>query len=80
MRQILLHTCSKEDSTKKGMAAHSNILAWIISWTEEPGGLQSMASQRVGQDHMTNTSKKIRIPIRSNPLTHQHVFFSPLVP
>ena len=31
-----------------GMATHSSILAWKISWTEEPGGLQSMGSQRVG--------------------------------
>ena len=32
------------------MAAHSNILAWRMSWTEEPGGLQSMGSQRVGHN------------------------------
>ena len=32
------------------MATHSSILAWKISWTEEPGGLQSMESQRVGHD------------------------------
>ena len=32
------------------MAAHSNILAWRIPWTEEPGGLQSMGSQRVGHN------------------------------
>ena len=32
------------------MAAHSNILAWRIPWTEEPGGLQSMGLQKVGQD------------------------------
>ena len=34
-----------EDPLEKGMAAHSNILTWRIPWTEEPGGLQSMASQ-----------------------------------
>jgi len=33
---------------EKGMATHSNILAWRIPWTEEPGRLQSMGSQRVG--------------------------------
>ena len=33
---------------EKGMATHSSILAWRISWAEEPGGLQSMGSQRVG--------------------------------
>ena len=39
-----------EDPLEKGMAAHSHILAWRISWTEEPGGLQSIGLQRVGQD------------------------------
>ena len=37
------------------MATHSNMLAWRILWTEEPGGLQSMESQRVRHDWMTNT-------------------------
>ena len=35
---------------EKAMATHSNILAWKIPWTEEPGRLQSMGSQRVGHD------------------------------
>ena len=35
---------------EKGMATHSSILAWRIPWTEEPGGLLSMGSQRVGHD------------------------------
>ena len=39
-----------EDPLEKKMATHSSILAWKISWTEEPGGLQSMGSQRVGHD------------------------------
>ena len=39
-----------EDPLEKAMAPHSSILAWEITWTEEPGGLQSMGSQRVGQD------------------------------
>ena len=38
---------------EKGMATHSRILAWEIPWTEEPGGLQSMGSQRVGHDLVT---------------------------
>ena len=37
----------QEDPLGKGMATHSNILAWEIPWTEEPGGLQSMGSPRV---------------------------------
>ena len=36
-----------EDPLEKGMATHSSILAWRIPWTEDPGGLQSMGSQRV---------------------------------
>ena len=39
-----------EDPREKGMAIHSSILAWEILWREEPGGLQSMGSQRVGHD------------------------------
>ena len=39
-----------EDPLEKGMATHSNILAWRIPWTEEPGGLQFMESQTVGHD------------------------------
>ena len=38
------------DPLEKELASHSSILAWKISWTEEPGGLQSMGSQRVGHD------------------------------
>ena len=43
-----------EDPLEKGMATHSSILAWRIPWTEEPGGLQSMGSQRVGPEWVTN--------------------------
>ena len=39
-----------EAPLEKGMATYASILAWRISWTEEPGGLQSMGSQRVGRD------------------------------
>ena len=39
-----------EDLLEEGMATHSSILAWRIPWTEEPGGLQSMVSQRVRHD------------------------------
>ena len=46
-----------EDPLKKGMATHSSILAWRIPWTEEPGGLQSMGSLRVGHDRATKPPK-----------------------
>ena len=39
-----------EDPLKKEMATHCSILAWKIPWTEEPDGLRSMGSQRVGHD------------------------------
>ena len=39
-----------DDPLEKAMATHSSFLAWRIPWTEEPGGLQSTESQRVGQD------------------------------
>ena len=38
----------QEDPLEEGMTSHYNILAWRVSWTEEPGGLQSMGSQKVG--------------------------------
>ena len=46
--QIL--SLSWEVSLEKEMATHSSILAWKIPWAEEPGGLESMGSQRVGYD------------------------------
>ena len=44
-----------EDPLEKGMAAHSSILAWRSPWMVEPGGLQSMGSQRVRHDGATNS-------------------------
>ena len=46
----------QEDPLEKEMATHSSILAWRIPWTEEPGRLQSMGSQRVGHDWATSLS------------------------
>ena len=42
------------DTLEKAMATHSSTLAWTISWTGEPGGLQSMGSQRIGHDSATS--------------------------
>ena len=39
-----------EDPLEEGMTTHSSIPVWRISWTEEPGGIQSMGSQRIGHD------------------------------
>ena len=46
----LVQSLGWEDPLEKGMATHSSILAWKISWTEEPGGLQPMGLQRVGHN------------------------------
>ena len=50
MRETRVQSLGQEYLLEKEMAAHSSILAWKILWTEEPGGLQSMASQRVRHD------------------------------
>ena len=49
-KEARVRSLGQEDSLEKGMATHSGILAWEIPRTEEPGGLQSMGSQRVGHD------------------------------
>ena len=48
MQETWVQSLGWEDSLGKGMTIHSSILAWRISWTEEPAGLQFMGSQRAG--------------------------------
>ena len=50
MQETWVQSQGWEDPLEKEMATHSSILVWRIPWTEEPGGLQSMGSQRVGHD------------------------------
>ena len=50
MQETQVQYLGREDPLEKRMATHSNILAWIIPWTEEPGRLQYMGLQRVGHD------------------------------
>ena len=50
MQETWVQSLGREDSLEKEMATHSNILAWEIRWTEEPGGLQSIKLQRVWHD------------------------------
>ena len=45
LHEIWVLSLGQEDPLEKGMTTHSNILAWEIPWTEEPGGLQSTVSQ-----------------------------------
>ena len=47
MQETRVQSLGLKDTLEEGMATHSSILAWRIPWTEEPGGLQSMGSQRV---------------------------------
>ena len=49
-----VQSLGREDALEKEMTTYSSILAWEISWTEEPGGLQSVRSERVGHDLVTN--------------------------
>ena len=48
IQETQVRSLGREDSLEKEIATHSSNLAWRISWTEEPGGLQFMGSQRVG--------------------------------
>ena len=50
MQETQVYSLGQEDPLEKGMATQSSILAWRIPWSEEPGRLQSMASQRVDHD------------------------------
>ena len=59
MQETGVPSLGQKGPLEEGMATHSNVLAWRIPWTEEPGGLQSMGSQRVrhteATDHTQNT-------------------------
>ena len=50
MRETQVRSLGQEDPLENEMATHSSALAWKIPWTEEPGRLQSVGSQRVGHD------------------------------
>ena len=50
LQETLVQSLGQEDPLEKQMASHFSILAWRIPWTEEPGGLQSMGSERVRHD------------------------------
>ena len=53
MHEAQVQSLGQEDTLEKEMATHSSIVAWKIPWTEKPGGLQSMGSQRVEHDSST---------------------------
>ena len=50
IRETWVQSLGWKDPLEEGMATHSSILAWTVPWTEDPGGIQSMGSERVGHD------------------------------
>ena len=71
MWEIRVRSLGREDLLEKEMATHSSTLAWKIPWTEEPGRLQSMGSQKVGHDWATS-------PSFSSNTVQRHQFFGVL--
>ena len=77
LQETRVQSLGWEDILEKGMANNSSLLAWRISWTEEPGGLQSMGSQRVGYDfacvYWTVTSSNFKGTLEEEMATHSSV-------
>ena len=69
MQETWIRSPGWEDLLEKEMATHSSTLAWRIPWTEEPGGLQSMGSQRVGHDCVT----KFHFSMKGIRHMHTHI-------
>ena len=61
MQEMQDQSLGQEDPLEKQMATHCSILAWRIPWTEEPGGLQSMGSQRVGHDLVSKQQRHTKV-------------------
>ena len=57
MQETWVQSLHREDPLEKEMAPHSRILVWRIPWTEKPGGLQSMGSQRIGTTEKLSTAQ-----------------------
>ena len=68
MQEIWVRSLTWEDPLEKGMATHSSVLAWRIPQTEQPGGLQSLGSQRVRHNCVTHTHR------HTHTHTHTQVF------
>ena len=58
MQEAWVQSLCQEDPLEKEMTTHSSMLAWGIPWTEEPGGLQAMGSQRVGHNRVIKQQQK----------------------
>ena len=72
MQKTQVQSLGGVEPLEKEMATHSSILAWEIPWTEEPGGLQSMGSQRVRHDLATK-------PYKTGKITLLDLYFSHLL-
>ena len=82
IRETQVWSLGWEDPPEKGMATHSSILAWRIPWTEEPGRLQSMGSQRVGHNWAANTFtffhgiNRYKLPRHMKQKSNKHILYS----
>ena len=71
-----VRSLGQEDPLEKEMATHPSILAWRIPWTKEPGGLQSVGSQRVRHDLATKQKQPCNTHIRISSLSKRLHFFN----
>ena len=74
MQEMQVHSLGREDPLEKEMATHSSFLAWEMLWTEEPGGLQSMGSQRVRHDWELSTTEVV-LRLTNNPFKFKNSCF-----
>ena len=77
VQKTRVRSLSWEDPLEKEMATHSSIFAWEVSWTEEPGGLQSMGLQRVRHDWATNTYLLIHVAASWSNILLIHIYWGP---
>ena len=71
IQETQVQSLSQEDPLQKGMATHSSIVAWRITWTEEPGRLQSVGLQGVGPDLV---AEHTHTHTHTHTYTHTHTF------
>ena len=70
MQETWVESLGWGDPLEKAMTTYSSVLAWRIPWTEEPGRLQSMGSQRVGHDLATKEQRRRKTKTKSLTLHH----------
>ena len=70
MQETKVQSLGQEDPLEKGMVTHSSILAWRIPWTEDPGRPQSVRSQRVGHNWVTDTTTLIKTIVNKNKIIY----------